>query len=268
MAWLGNATVLTLTPDLLASCSSDPASLGNPQGQGGARSDAGNASQGGYSNGGDTTGSPAGGANSDDAAAASQDAAVSFPFAPSQADGSLYDNWFINTVDPQDITAILGSWTLSVDGLVNHPITMTFQDLLQLPRHNQVTDFHCVEGWSVFDVPWNGLHIDSLIGLVEPTSAATHLTFQCFGNIYQESLPLSLAQEPHTMLAYGIDGNTLPQTHGFPLRLVVPRLLGYKSAKWVQRITFTDAAAQGYWEQFGYSYDAEVPPARLRDGKY
>ena len=194
--------------------------------------------------------------------------AESYPFSPSSDQGPLYEQWWGNTVDPQNLEQIIASWQLNISGLIEAPITLSFSDILALTRQNQITDFHCVEGWSVYDVPWNGFHIDSLIDLVRPTSEATHINLRCFSDIYTESLPLSIAREPRTLFAYGISGSTIPLTHGFPLRLVVPRMYGYKGAKWVKEIEFTNAPLTGYWEQRGYSTDAEVVAWRLRDGKY
>ena len=139
---------------------------------------------------------------------------------------------------------------------------------MALPRQNQVVDFHCVEGWSILDVPWNGLHLSELLDAAQPTSGASHLTFHTINQAYNESLPLDVAREPKTMLAYGIAEQTLPLKHGFPLRLVVPRLLAYKSAKYVQRIEVSDHPIDGFWVARGYSYDAEVQESRLRPGKY
>jgi len=199
---------------------------------------------------------------------ATPDPVEKYPFSPSPVQGPIYDKWWGNTVDSQNLEQIIASWQLKVSGLVDTPITLSFSDILALTRQSQVTDFHCVEGWSVYDVPWNGFHIDNLIDLVGPTSEATHINLRCFRDIYTESIPISVAREPRTMFAYGIDGSTLPLTHGFPLRLVVPRLFGYKNAKWVKEIEFTNAPLIGYWEPYGYSDVAEVPASRLREGKY
>lgn len=234
LSWIGNATVLGLAPELLCACDGVTAAV-EPR-----------------------TAGVAGAGN----------ATPSFPFEPSPAVGAIYDAWRGNTVDPQDVRALIASWTLTVEGLVERTMTLSFSDLLALPRRDQISDYHCVEGWSVRDVPWNGLHIDQLSDLVRPTADATHITFRCVGEVYRESLPIQVAREPGTLLAYGIAGNTLPLTHGFPLRLVVPRMFAYKSAKWVNRIAFANAEETGYWEQRGYPADAEVPASRLREGKY
>ncbi len=155
-----------------------------------------------------------------------------------------------------------------MDGLVETPVTLTFGQILGLPRQDQLVDFHCVEGWSVYDVPWNGVHLSQLFALVAPLAAASHVTFHTIGGTYNESLPLDIATEPKTLLAYGVNCNTLPLSHGFPLRVVIPRLLGYKSAKYIHRIELTDRPINGFWVARGYTYDGEVPENRLREGKH
>lgn len=244
MQWLGGATVLTLGADLLAAC--------------------------------DTASGPAADAAPLDAPNTAPDLRSgdwSFPdggfgFAPGADKGGVLDGWAERTVDTQDLIKILSSWKLTVDGMVETPLTITFADLALLPRQDQITDFHCVEGWSVLDVPWSGVHISRLFDPVKVQPGATHVTFHTIGGTYNESLPLQQALEPRTMLGYGVGGATLPLKHGFPLRVVIPRLLGYKNAKYVQRLELTDHPIDGYWVAAGYPYAGDVPPARLRPGKY
>jgi len=254
LSWLGNATVLALTGDFLVACG----------GQSAAPSPSA-----------DITPAAPGPAPAPKATPKPAPAAPTTPpisnaltFAPAPVKGPIYDRWWGNTADPQDLQQILASWKLSVGGLVEAPRTLSFAEMLALPRQDQVTDFHCVEGWSVLDVPWSGVHFDSLINLVRPTAEATHVTFRAFGGVYTESLPLTVLREPRTLLAYGIGDGTLPFTHGFPLRLVVPRFHGYKGTKWVTEIEFTNASIIGYWEPYGYPTDAPVEAFRLREGKY
>ncbi|MFH1436212.1 MAG: molybdopterin-dependent oxidoreductase [Pseudomonadota bacterium] len=195
--------------------------------------------------------------------------AAGFPFEPGDRNDEIFSSWNVRTVDPQDLEAILAGWRLKVDGMVENPIELTFAGLVGgIGRQDQVTDFHCVEGWSVYDVPWNGVHMSQLFSRARPASGATHVTFHTIDGRYNESLPLEVALEPRTMLAYGIAGDTLPLPHGFPLRVVVPRLLGYKNAKYVERLELTDHAVNGFWVAAGYPYDGEVPESRLRPGKY
>ena len=191
-----------------------------------------------------------------------------FAFRPGPGTHPVYDNWGERTVDRQDLQAILQSWRLSVDGMVESPEVFTFADLVELPRSDFLVDFHCVEGWSIFDVPWNGVHLSEIFDRVKPTADASHVTFHTIVGKYNESLPLQVALEPKTLLAYGIGGSTLPLKHGFPLRVVIPRLYAYKSAKYVERLELTDRPFEGFWVAAGYPYDAEVPENRLRPGKY
>lgn len=231
MEWLGKSAVLSLGAGVLAYCGGD--STANP----------------------DASPPPPSG-----------DAGQAFPFEPGTLVG--FDDWGQRTVDHQDLGWILQHWRLTVDGMVDRPQSFSFLDLLSLPRQDEIVDFHCVEGWSIYDVPWNGVHMQSLFDRVAVQPAATYVAFHTIGDIYNESMPLDIALEPKTLLGYGIDGNTLPLKHGFPLRVVIPRLLGYKNAKYVYRIELTDEPLEGYWVQAGYPYDGLVPEDRLRPGKY
>lgn len=257
MEWIGRASVLGLGAGLLARCTAGgPPPIRDASADGGSRGDAS---------------SPA-----DASADASADARTGalcdqptdpLPFSPGELQG--IQSWNVRTVDQQSLESLLATWKLEVSGMVATPRVLTFADLFCLPRQDQVTDFHCVEGWSVYDVPWNGVHLSHLISAAGGAAqAATHITFHTVGDTYNESLPLSVALEPKTLLGYGVGGNTLPLDHGFPLRLVVPRLLAYKSAKYVYGVELTDHPVDGFWVKNGYPYDAEVPASRLRPGKY
>jgi DMSO/TMAO reductase YedYZ molybdopterin-dependent catalytic subunit len=176
----------------------------------------------------------------------------------------LEKKWIELTVDQQNLISLLNSWKLEVKGLVKNPLIITYAEMLNLPQMDQVSDFHCVTGWSVYDVPWNGFHLSSIFSLAEPLAKATHITFHSYQDIYTESLSLDDALNPATMMAYGINSSTIPLPHGFPLRLVVPYKFGYKNAKYIYGIEFTDSAQQGYYEADGYSYEGNIPGTRLR----
>lgn len=272
--WLGQATVFSLSAYMLG-CGDEGSGQVAPGGGG-----AGGAGGAGGTAG--TAGSGAGGAAGTGADAGADAPLIEggttpacpdgttppFQFSAPPNTGPLFDSWPVRTIDQQQIDSILATWKLRVDGMVETPLELSFYDMLCLPRQDQIVDFHCVEGWTIRDVPWNGLHISSLLDAVKPLSTATHITFHTIGNKYNESLPIDVALEPKTLLAYGVDGSSLPLARGFPARLVVPRLFGYKSAKYVERIELTDEPIEGYWVAAGYGYDAEVPPERLRPGKY
>ena len=238
LRWLGNSTVLALGGNTLAACFGE--SLASKH----------------FPDGGGPSAKP------------EAPAAPAFAFQPGSGEGDIFGNWKENTVDTQNLADILASWTLTIDGMVATSRVLGFADVLALARQDQVTDFHCVEGWSVYDIPWNGVQLSRLLDFASADVAATHLTFHSVGEQYSESLPMTVAREMRTLLGYGIGGSTLPLAHGFPLRLVVPRLLGYKNAKYLSRIEVTDHPILGFWESFGYSYDGEVPASRLRPGQY
>ena len=243
--WLGKSAVLALGAPLIEACGGGGDRPGSPL---------------------DASSQP--GRDGGSAAGDSDAGSIAFPFQPGSGTQSIFQNWAENTVDPQDLTALLASWTLTIDGMVDHPQNWHFADLFALPRQDQSTDFFCVEGWSVQDVPWNGIALSTLLDLASPTAQASYLTFHTFGDRYNESLPIAVAREPHSLLAYGVAGTTLPLAHGFPLRLVVPRLLGYKNAKYVYRVELTDQPVKGYWVAAGYSYAGEVPASELRPGHF
>ncbi|MCU0664353.1 MAG: molybdopterin-dependent oxidoreductase [Myxococcota bacterium] len=187
-----------------------------------------------------------------------------FPFSEGPNTDSVFGHWGERTVESEELLAQLGSWKLVVDGLVKTPLELTFDQLVRLPRTDMRADFHCVEGWTIADVPWNGVQVGDLLRLAEPLSQATHLTIHSIGGMYLESIPLQVAQEAQTLLAYGIGCHTIPKKHGFPARLVIPRKWAYKSAKYVTRLQVDDQQRIGYWEGWGYPYDADVSYKRLR----
>lgn len=152
------------------------------------------------------------------------------------------------------------TWKLSVDGLVNMPLAISYDQLLKLKSEEQVSDFHCVEGWSVDDVRWKGIRLKVLFDMAGVKPEAGFLTFHSASGIYSDSLSLKEALEPDVMLAYMLDDELLPEEQGRPLRLVMPRMFGYKSVKWVNRITLTAAQEEGYWERFGYNVDGVSYP--------
>jgi hypothetical protein len=265
LEWLGKGTVLALGAPLVEACAGFDAGATTPEDAPGDVPGPGA----------DVVADPTGGIDdapgAGDAAGESATEALgdgSFPFEPGGSGGGVLDGWGERTVDPQDLRRLLADWRLTVDGMVETPRTFTWDELIALERRDQRTDFHCVEGWSVLDVPWNGVHLSALFDLVRPRTAATHVAFHTVDERYNESLPVGVALEPRTLLAYGIDGRTLPLPHGFPVRIVVPRLLGYKNPKYVRRIELTDVPLLGYWVRAGYPYDGEVPAGRLRPGRY
>jgi DMSO/TMAO reductase YedYZ molybdopterin-dependent catalytic subunit len=159
-------------------------------------------------------------------------------------------------------------YKLEVGGLVAHPLSLSLADLRAMPNRTQITRHDCVEGWSVIG-KWTGVQLSHVLKMAQPTQAARYVVFRCYdvmddGNQYYESLGFDDAYHPQTLLAWELNGKTLPIPNGAPLRLRVPRQLGYKMAKYLRRIdlvaSFKDIAGGhgGYWEDQGYQWYAGI----------
>jgi len=152
-----------------------------------------------------------------------------------------------------------GEWVVKIDGLVDEPITLDRSMWSSLQRKDETADFHCVEGWSVDDVRWGGVAPSVLLDQAGVKAQARYAVFHANGGVYKSSLPLDLVLDGQTVLADSLNGSPLPPKHGGPLRLVVPKQLGYKNVKWVERIELSDEIVTGYWEGRGYAEDAPAP---------
>jgi DMSO/TMAO reductase YedYZ molybdopterin-dependent catalytic subunit len=170
----------------------------------------------------------------------------------------LFPGWRIYTVAATMPRFDPLTWRLRIDGLVDQPVSLSFAELRALPRAEQVSTFHCVTGWTVSNVTWAGVRFHDLLAAARPTAAARALTFVSAEQPYTDSLTLDQAGLKDAMLAYEMDGKPLSRPHGAPVRVVIPDMYGYKNVKWVERITVTDRAETGYWEQRGYDTDAWV----------
>lgn len=166
--------------------------------------------------------------------------------------------WRIYAVNPPFPQFNPVTWRLRIDGLVEHPQELSYAQLRALPRAQQTSDFHCVTGWSVGGVRWGGVRFADLLAQAKPAPTAKALTFTSAESPYVDTLTLEQLRAPDAMLAYEMDGTPLSRPHGAPVRVVMPRMYGYKGVKWVERITLTDHVGDGYWEQRGYDRDAWI----------
>jgi DMSO/TMAO reductase YedYZ molybdopterin-dependent catalytic subunit len=149
------------------------------------------------------------------------------------------------------------NWRLTVDGLVARPLSIPIGTLRSLPHRVQITRHDCVEGWSAIG-KWHGVQLSRILNHAGLSARARYIVFHCadrFGDKpYYESVDLVDAFHPQTLLAWGLNGHLLPVRNGAPLRLRVERQLGYKQAKYIQRIQAVDSLANvyggkgGYWE--------------------
>jgi hypothetical protein len=197
-------------------------------------------------------------------AAASAIAALGLARTGSRSAGSgpagLLENFPVLNVESGPPAVAAARWVVRVDGLVEGTLSIDRAAWLGLPRTQETRDFHCVEGWSVDHVGWEGVRVADLLSLAKPQAGGRFVTFHAYGGTYSDSLTLAEAQAPETLLADSLDGKPLPPAHGGPLRLVIPSQLGYKNVKWVARLEVTATRAQGYWERNG-DYPAEAPVA-------
>ena len=150
------------------------------------------------------------------------------------------------------------SWRLRIDGLVARPRDLGYDELLQLPRVEQTSDFHCVTGWTVNNVRWSGVRFRDLLALARPLPQAHALRFVSAETPYDDTLTLAQALHPDAMLAHQMDGKPLSRPHGAPVRVVMPEMYGYKNVKWVERIELVARPRDGFWEKLGYDRDAWV----------
>jgi DMSO/TMAO reductase YedYZ molybdopterin-dependent catalytic subunit len=150
------------------------------------------------------------------------------------------------------------SWRLEVGGLVERPVSLTYAQLRALPRAEQVTDFHCVTGWSVQNVHWGGVRFRDLLALARPLPAANAIRFVSLEEPYEDSLTLAQALQGDVMLAHELDGAPLSRPHGAPARVVIPEMYGYKGVKWLTRMELVAKQPTGYWENLGYDQNAWV----------
>jgi len=151
----------------------------------------------------------------------------------------------------------LETWTLTIDGEVKNPIKYSWKVFLKIPAIESVSDFHCVEGWSVKNCKWRGVRFSKIVNIVKPTENAHYVTFKCADG-YTTSLKLEELLKENVLLAYRLNDKLLETPLGGPLRLVVPDKYAYKSAMWVQQIIFTKSHELGFWEKRGYSDVADV----------
>lgn len=166
--------------------------------------------------------------------------------------------WRIYTVASPMPVFDPATYRLRVTGLVERPADLTWGEVAALPGARQTSDFHCVTGWSVEGVRWEGVRPATLVDLVRPRPGARWVSILSMEEPYADQLSLAQFLLPDVLLARGMDGAPVSREHGAPLRLVIPRMYGYKGVKWVREIRFDAQPALGYWEQRGYDVDAWV----------
>lgn len=148
-----------------------------------------------------------------------------------------------------------GEWRLQIWGLAK-PVSFTWQDLMSMPQSDFTADFHCVTTWSKLDVQWQGVKVTDLMRQVELDPKAAHVMQHCFGG-YTTNLALADFLREENFFAHTLFGEPLSADHGGPVRLVVPHLYAWKSAKWINGLEFLEQESLGFWERNGYHHRGE-----------
>jgi len=146
-------------------------------------------------------------------------------------------------------------WRLSIDGMVAHPGTFSLAQLKSYPSHNQITQLACEEGWS-YIAEWTGVPLSYVLNLVGVQPQAKYIAYFSIDPDWWESIDMADALHPQTFIAYGLNGDELPVGNGGPLRLRLPRQLGYKSVKFITHMTVTDSL-----KRFGKGLGSAAPEA-------
>lgn len=147
-------------------------------------------------------------------------------------------------------------WTLEIRGKVEKELTFDWESLMQFTQSEEVSDFHCVTTWSKYDCRWGGVRMVDLLDLAKPTDEAAFVLFISYDG-YTTNLPIRLLYGEGVLLATSLDGTPLPVKNGGPVRVVIPQLYAWKSAKFIKRIEVIAEDQPGYWEKRGYSNTAD-----------
>ena len=196
--------------------------------------------------------------------------ALAREFAPGDISPSFRGN---GTLDPGTLEYAMhqasgfAGWRLAVDGLVERPLSLSLEQLKAMPQRTQITRHDCVEGWSAIG-QWTGVPLTHLLSAAGLRPEARFIVFHCADSLgdapYYESIDRIDAFHPQTILAHALNGAPLPVRNGAPLRMRIERQLGYKQAKYVQRIEAVASLSAigggkgGYWEDRGYQWYAGI----------
>jgi DMSO/TMAO reductase YedYZ molybdopterin-dependent catalytic subunit len=146
----------------------------------------------------------------------------------------------------------LTTWKFEVTGLVRTPLAWSWQEFQSLPRVRVKSDFHCVTRWSRLDNLWEGVSVHEVLKRSEVLDTARYVLVRAYDNDWTTNMPLDEFDVDDALFTDKHDGEPISLEHGGPLRLVIPRLYAWKSAKWVRGIELLDRDVAGYWEEGGY----------------
>jgi DMSO/TMAO reductase YedYZ molybdopterin-dependent catalytic subunit len=150
----------------------------------------------------------------------------------------------------------LEDWTFEVTGLVEQAGVITWDEFTKLPRVEQVSDFHCVTRWSVYDLQWAGVRFVDLAAVVKPLPEARFVV-QYARDGYSTNLPLEVLMDDDVLIAYELGGEPISLEHGGPVRCIVPKRYAWKGAKFLSGLEFVAKDKPGFWEVRGYHNEGD-----------
>lgn len=192
--------------------------------------------------------------------------ASGFPVSALAPEVTPISRFYLLSKNDEDPVVAAQDWLLRIDGAVSRPLSLSYEELLALPRQDQYVTLRCVSnppnGPLMSNAYWSGVPLAALLRRagVDPTAAAIQLSAP---DEYAEEAPLAAALDGAALLAYGINGETLPRSHGGPVRLILPGYFGFKNVKWIERITVTRGVPPGYWSERGWTASLVHSIARI-----
>ena len=151
----------------------------------------------------------------------------------------------------------LSEWRLNVGGLVENKLSLSFRELEELGLKKVSGGFHCVEGWSIREVVWEGVPIKRLADKAKPLPETRWVLFKSIEG-YTAISPLEDIVAENSIIALRLNGSPLLPEHGFPARPIIPHLYAWKSVKWLTEIEFRETYIDGYWEERGYHWRGNI----------
>lgn len=191
---------------------------------------------------------------------------VGFPVVGEEPEVSPVPQFYINSKNVTEPVQLAENWSLQVTGLVRNPLALSFERLLALPRTDLYATMRCVDnpvdGHLMSTALWSGVRISEVLKLAQPLPEAEGLIFHALDN-FDEPLPLGALSPDSALLVYAMNGATLTQSHGAPVRGLLPGWYGFRNVKWLQSIELKAAPAGGYWEKTGWTAEKIRPVARI-----
>jgi DMSO/TMAO reductase YedYZ molybdopterin-dependent catalytic subunit len=167
----------------------------------------------------------------------------------------LTEKWpVLHAGDVPDVD--LATWDFKVWGEVEEPLTLTLEQLKELPATDVTSDIHCVTRWSRFDARFKGVHWSELAKPCRPKPSARFVVAHAEQG-FTANVPLSAIEDENALIVYEADGEPLTPDHGWPVRLFVPTKYFWKSAKWLRGLELSATDKPGFWERYGYHNEAD-----------